>query len=226
MPQRAKTPPPPQDEIFMTIHHPYPQHANMEVQEDIERVARWLGTIVAPGYFNAFYHKPSVSAAFHVRHGTFFPLVRLALEISIAATHRSVHGGDYECPILAPVYLDRRRRVTDIDAMDWSFPSFRHATRSSSKSQSAYMVSHFFHPLRPSSADLGFRYSNRAIGDDRRKLLGKHIWKEFLLNPSEGEKGRASGVFYCVYQNIRDVQKEGACERSGGVSVRGPQLSS
>jgi hypothetical protein len=45
----------------MTIHYPYPQHANMEMQEDIERVARWLGSIVKPAFFNAFYHKPSVS---------------------------------------------------------------------------------------------------------------------------------------------------------------------
>ena len=71
------------------------------------------------------------------------------------------------------------------------------------------MVSLFLHSLCPLNANLDFRYLNRAIGDDRRKLLGKHIWKDFLLNPSEGEKGRASGVFYCVFQNIRDVQKEG-----------------
>lgn len=45
----------------MTIFYPYPQHANMEIEEDVERVARWLGTIVKPAYFNAFYHKPSVS---------------------------------------------------------------------------------------------------------------------------------------------------------------------
>lgn len=48
----------------MTIHYPYPQHANMEMEEDIERVARWLGSIVKPAYFNAFYHKPSVSTCF------------------------------------------------------------------------------------------------------------------------------------------------------------------
>ena len=45
----------------MTIFYPYPQHANMEVDEDVERVARWLGSIVPPSYLNAFYHKPSVS---------------------------------------------------------------------------------------------------------------------------------------------------------------------
>jgi hypothetical protein len=45
----------------MTIHYPYPQHANMEIEDDIQAVARWLGSIVKPAYFNAFYHKPSVS---------------------------------------------------------------------------------------------------------------------------------------------------------------------
>jgi len=84
----------------MTISHPHPQHANMEVQEDIERVARWLGTIVAPGYFNAFYHKPSVSTTFHVLGEAFSPLARSVLEPAIAAMHISVAG-------LAPVYLDR-----------------------------------------------------------------------------------------------------------------------
>lgn len=53
----------------MTVHYPYPQHANMEIQDDVERVARWLGSIVKPAYFNAFYHKPSVS--------TVLPLVSL-----------------------------------------------------------------------------------------------------------------------------------------------------
>ena len=82
MPQRAKTPPPPQDEIFMTIFYPYPQHANMEVEEDFERVARWLGTIVAPAYFNAFYHKPSVSPASRLSHETFSPPARLPTRLS------------------------------------------------------------------------------------------------------------------------------------------------
>ena len=66
MPQRAKTPPPPLDEVFMTVHYPYPQHANMEVEEDVERVAHWLGSIVKPAYFNAFYHKPSVSTSLYL----------------------------------------------------------------------------------------------------------------------------------------------------------------
>ena len=47
--------------IFIAIFHPYPQHANMEVKEDVERVARWLGSIVPPACLKAFYHKKSVS---------------------------------------------------------------------------------------------------------------------------------------------------------------------
>lgn len=62
----------------MTIFYPYPQHANMEVEEDVERVAQWLGSIVQPAYFRAFYHKPSVSTAFHLIHKTVSPTVRSA----------------------------------------------------------------------------------------------------------------------------------------------------
>ena len=58
----------------MTIFYPYPQHANMEVEEDVERVARWLGSIVKPAYFYAFYHKPSVSITFRLTHEPFLSL--------------------------------------------------------------------------------------------------------------------------------------------------------
>lgn len=70
------------------------------------------------------------------------------------------------------------------------------------------MIRLFFFSLRSPFTNLLF-CSNRAIGDDKRKLLGQHVWKDILLNPSEGEKRHRSGIYYCVYQNIRDVQKEG-----------------
>ena len=91
----------------MTIFYPYPQHANMEVQEDIERVARWLGTIVAPAYFNAFYHKPSVSTTFRLSHETFFPLACAALAASIMVVCVYARK-EAVCYVLAPMYLDRR----------------------------------------------------------------------------------------------------------------------
>lgn len=102
----------------MTIYYPYPQHANMEVEEDVQHVARWLGSIVRPGYFHAFYHKPSARNT-------------VIIEVS------------------------------------------------------------------------------KRIGEDRRKLLGQHTWKDILKNPSEGEKEHKSGIFHCVFNSIRDVQKEG-----------------
>jgi hypothetical protein len=43
------------------------------------------------------------------------------------------------------------------------------------------------------------------------KLLGEHKWKEFLKNPTDEEKDRASQVFYCLYTKGRDVQKDGQC---------------
>ena len=64
--------PPPQDETFMVIFNPYPQYARMEFAEDVERMARWLGSIVHPAYFNAFYYKPSVSTVFRLE--AFSPL--------------------------------------------------------------------------------------------------------------------------------------------------------
>lgn len=62
-------------------------------------------------------------------------------------------------------------------------------------------------------------FFNRTIGDDKRKLLGQHTWKDILINPSDGEKGHRSGIFYCVYTNLRDVQKEGAFDCPRGISM-------
>lgn len=73
----------------MTIFYPYPQHANMEVEEDVEGVARWLGSIVRPSYFNAFYHKPSVSTISHLIHEA---LSLAALLAPFAAIHAYVYG--------------------------------------------------------------------------------------------------------------------------------------
>jgi len=73
----------------MTIFYPYPQHANMEVEDDVERVARWLGSIVQPRYFNAFYHKPSVSTIFRLFHEIFSPVARPAPLVTIHVRMRA-----------------------------------------------------------------------------------------------------------------------------------------
>ena len=75
--------------IFMTIFYPYPQHANMEVEEDVECVARWLGSIVRPAYLEAFYYKPSVSTTTRLLRETFSPLSLLAPRV---ATHTHVYA--------------------------------------------------------------------------------------------------------------------------------------
>jgi len=137
----------------------------------------------------------------------------LVSEALITAMCVSVDARDYACPILAPVYPDLHLRAGRYRCHGLFIPLPRNTTRSSSRSQSPYMVFIFIHSLRSLNANWDFHRSNRTIGDDRRKLLGKHIWKEFLLNPSEEEKGCVSGVFYCVYQTIREVKKEGKCER-------------
>lgn len=67
---------------------------------------------------------------------------------------------------------------------------------------------------------------NRSIpDDDKRQLLGQHIWKDILIKPTEGEKEHRSGVFYCVFSTIREVQKEGACEHHFGAGTRRSELS-
>jgi len=87
----------------MTIFYPYPQHANMEVEEDVERVARWLGSIVKPAHLNAFYHKPSVSTTFRLLYTTFSPLARSSPIVAYTYARKGV------CSVLAPMYADRRR---------------------------------------------------------------------------------------------------------------------
>jgi len=70
--------------IFIEIFHPYSQHANMEVEEDVERVARWLGSIVPPACLKAFYHKQSVSTIIRLLRKTLSPISHLAPPV---ATH-------------------------------------------------------------------------------------------------------------------------------------------
>ena len=61
----------------------------MEVEDDVERVARWLGSIVQPRYFNAFYHKPSVSTIFRLFHEIFSPVARPAPLVTIHVRMRA-----------------------------------------------------------------------------------------------------------------------------------------
>lgn len=110
--------------VFMAIFHPYPQHANMEVEEDVGRVARWLGSIVQPACFNAFYYKPSVSITTRSLHETFPP----------PPAPGTTPGYIDICIVLAPTHVECPRWVArredqgmiDIDAI---FPFVRHATR-------------------------------------------------------------------------------------------------
>lgn len=144
----------------------------MEVQEDYERVAQWLGTIVAPEYFNAFYHKPSVSAASRPSHQTFSPPCPLVRAAEVCAREGCMH------PALAPIYLDRRRRMARHPEgpilIPWIFffLLLRHATRSSSKFPSAYTISLFSPPIQRQFMFLLFEQSDRrrqtqALGTTR-----------------------------------------------------------
>ena len=40
-------------------------------------------------------------------------------------------------------------------------------------------------------------------------LLGLHPWSSFLRNPTDEEKTKVSKIFWCTFNNGRDVQKLG-----------------
>lgn len=40
-------------------------------------------------------------------------------------------------------------------------------------------------------------------------VLGMHDWPSFLKHATEEDKGKASKVFWCLYDNARQVQKNG-----------------
>ena len=41
------------------------------------------------------------------------------------------------------------------------------------------------------------------------RILGEHLWSEFLQKPTMEEKDRVTQVFYCTYNTGRNVQKNG-----------------
>ncbi|KAI0264236.1 hypothetical protein BC834DRAFT_826790 [Gloeopeniophorella convolvens] len=62
MPQRAVTPPPPEDEPkYLTVVHPYPLNANMELSDDRRNFALWLACCTGKDPIYAFFHQPAVS---------------------------------------------------------------------------------------------------------------------------------------------------------------------
>jgi len=101
-----RSPSPPQDGIFMAIFYPYPQHANMEAEEDVERVARWLGSIVRPACLEAFYHNPSVSTIIRLLDDNFSPFSPLGGYTRTYMLHfgAHVHGLSYGWHIVRIVW--------------------------------------------------------------------------------------------------------------------------
>ncbi|OBZ69737.1 hypothetical protein A0H81_10136 [Grifola frondosa] len=59
MPKRETTPPPVDENRFLTVVHPYPLHANMELESDRKECAYWLACCIPETYLIAIYHKPS-----------------------------------------------------------------------------------------------------------------------------------------------------------------------
>jgi len=61
MVKRAKSPEAIEDSKFLTVVHPFPLNANMEVPNDFKDFMFWLASIVGKDHALGVYHKPSVS---------------------------------------------------------------------------------------------------------------------------------------------------------------------
>jgi hypothetical protein len=61
MVKRPKSPEPVEDSKFLTVVHPFPLNANMEVPNDFKEFMFWLASVVGKDYALGVYHKPSVS---------------------------------------------------------------------------------------------------------------------------------------------------------------------
>jgi hypothetical protein len=60
--KRIKTPPPPEDEPrYLTVVHPYPLNANLELHADRRTLALWLACCTGKDVLFAMFYKPSVS---------------------------------------------------------------------------------------------------------------------------------------------------------------------
>ncbi|KAH8984208.1 hypothetical protein EDB86DRAFT_163377 [Lactarius hatsudake] len=60
MPKRIPTPPPPEDEPrYLTVVHPYPLHANLDLPADRITLALWLACCTGKDVLLAMFHKPA-----------------------------------------------------------------------------------------------------------------------------------------------------------------------
>ncbi|KAH9018393.1 hypothetical protein EDB85DRAFT_618061 [Lactarius pseudohatsudake] len=60
MPKRIPTPPPPEDEPrYLTVVHPYPLHANLDLPADRITLALWLACCTGKDVLLAMFHKPT-----------------------------------------------------------------------------------------------------------------------------------------------------------------------
>ncbi|KAJ3571741.1 hypothetical protein NP233_g3549 [Leucocoprinus birnbaumii] len=59
MVKRPKSPKPIEDSKFLTVVHPFPLNANMEVPNDFKDFMYWLASVVGTEYALGVYHKPS-----------------------------------------------------------------------------------------------------------------------------------------------------------------------
>lgn len=60
---------------------------------------------------------------------------------------------------------------------------------------------------------------NLSLDVVSNKLLGKHDWKDFLLNPSPEEAERFSRIYYSTYSSGREAQKDGELQARPNSSI-------
>ena len=60
MPKREKTPDTEPDSKFLAVYQTYPANADMELEDDQIRLARWIESIIPADYLVAIHYKPKV----------------------------------------------------------------------------------------------------------------------------------------------------------------------
>ncbi len=108
MSKRIPTPPPPDDEPrYLTVVHPYPLHANLELHADRRTLALWLACCTGKDVLLAMFHKPAVSPskARFLKSHPHIPRWTSLRRCSIALTTRAVLLRRMVRPRVAPFCL-------------------------------------------------------------------------------------------------------------------------
>jgi hypothetical protein len=68
MVKKPKSPEPVEDSKLLTVSHPFPANANMEVLSDFKEFMYWLASIIGKDNALGVYHKPSVRTDHYLKN--------------------------------------------------------------------------------------------------------------------------------------------------------------